>query len=265
MKKRSRFRELHDSKFIIPNPWDAGSARLLASLGFEALATTSAGHAASLGRLDGEVTRDEAIEHARAISNATPLPVSADLENGFGDTPEEVAATVELATDAGLAGCSIEDCARDDQTLYERALAVERVRAAVTAAQGDPVPLVLTARAENYLRGNPDLADTIGRLQQFQEAGADVLYAPGLRDLDEIRRLVAEVDRPVNVLLRPDGPSVPQLAEVGVRRVSVGGALGWVANAALLEAARELHDKGTAKFWEQVAPSLGAIRAALSS
>jgi len=259
-----KFRALHrEGNFVIPNPWDVGSAKLLASVGFPALATTSSGHAATLGRLDGQVTRDEALEHAQLLAAATELPVSADLENGFGDSPEAVAETIALASHTDLAGCSIEDYGRDGHVLYERGLAVDRVRAAVESAHASDVPLVLTARAENYLRGRPELADTIERLQAFQEAGADVLYAPGLVDLEEIRTLVAAVDRPVNVLLRPGGSSVPELAAVGVRRVSVGGALSFAAQAALMEAARELHDQGTNQFWDRVAPSLPAIRAAL--
>ncbi len=266
MKKRSRFRELHDSKFIIPNPWDAGSARLLASLGFEALATTSSGHAASLGRLDGEVTRDEAIEHARAISNATPLPVSADLENGFGDTPSAVEKTVAQASAAGLAGCSIEDFGGEtDPAIYDRGLAVDRVRAAVDASRRDAVPLVLTARAENYVRGRPELADTIARLQAFQEAGADVLYAPGLSDLGEIKTLVTAVDRPVNVLILPGGPNVGDLFEAGATRISVGSALNLTANAAVVEAARELLDEGSHTFWSRALASAVAIHSAFSS
>src|SRR6266700_1400487 len=198
--KVERFLALHqaDQPLLMPNPWDRGSARLLAWVGFEALATTSSGFAATLGRLDGSVTRDEAIDHAAWIAAGTDLPVSADLENCFADDPDGVAETVRLAVAAGLAGCSVEDYAnRDQDPIYDHALAAERVRAAAEAAHAGPVHLVLTARAENYLRGNKDLAATILRLQSYQEAGADVLFAPGVNKPDEIRRLVASVDRPV--------------------------------------------------------------------
>ncbi len=266
MDKRSRFRKLHDSHFLIPNPWDIGSARLLASLGFEALATTSGGHAASLGRLDGEVTRDEAIEHAHAIAYATPLPVSADLENGFGDAPSAVEKTVSLASAAGLAGCSIEDYGGEaDPAIYDLGLAVDRIRAAVDTSRRDADPLVLTARAENYIRGRPELADTIARLQAFQEAGADVLYAPGLSDLEEIKTLVTAVDRPVNVLILPGGPKVSELFDAGATRISVGSALSLTAHAAVVEAVRELRDEGTHEFWSRALASAGAIHSAFSS
>lgn len=263
---RPRFRALHaaETGFIIPNPWDVGSARILAALGFQALATTSAGHAAVLGRLDGGVSRDEAMEHARLLVSATPLPVSADLENGYGDSPEAVAETVRLADATGLAGFSIEDWSRDGGKLYEPAAAVERVAAAVEAARCSEVAMVLTARAENHLRGHPDLADTIARLQAYQEAGADVLYAPGLRELEQIRTLVAAVDRPVNVLLLPGGPTSTQLFEVGVKRVSLGSALSLAAHAALVEAGTELLEKGTHEFWGRAAAAAGRVRSALA-
>jgi len=258
-----RFRALHtEGIFVIPNPWDLGSAKILASVGFPALATTSSGHAATLGRLDGGVTREELLEHAALLSAELDVPISADMENGFGDAPSIVAETIELAAETGLAGASIEDCSRELE-IYDRELAVERVRAAVEATRKREHPLVLTARAENYLRGRPELGDTIERLQAFQEAGADVLYAPGLVDIGEIRSLVSAVDRPVNVLLRPGGPSVPQLGEAGVRRVSVGGSLAFTAYAALVEAAQELLDTGTAGFWDRTAPHLPAVREAL--
>ena len=217
-----RFRALHDPSqpLLMPNPWDAGSAKLLESLGFQALATTSSGFAATLGRLDGSVTRDEAIAHSATLVQATSLPVSADLENGFADDAEGVAQTIRLAVDAGLAGCSIEDfTGREEDPIYDAALARERITGAVEAAAGE---LVLTARCENYLHGRRDLADTIARLQSFQDAGADVLYAPGLHDLDEIRALVEAVDRPVNVVALPGGPSVAELADAG-RKPRVGG------------------------------------------
>lgn len=243
----------------MPNPWDVGSARLLASLGFRALATTSSGFATTLGRLDGQVSRDEAIEHARALVGAVDVPVSADLENCFADDVAAVAATIGLARDAGLAGCSIEDWSGSH--FYSRAEATERVRAAVEAAAGE---LVLTARAENHLHGRDDLADTIARLQHYQEAGADVLYAPGLTDLGQIRTLVAELDRPVNVLAKAGAPSVAELAEVGVARISVGGAFAFAAMAAVVEAARELQEHGSYGYAERAQAGALAVRAALA-
>jgi len=207
--KAERFLQLHHGPgpLLIPNPWDAGSARLLEWLGFAALATTSSGFAATLGRLDGSVTREEALGHAAAICAAVTVPVSADLENGFSDSPEGVAETVRLATATGLAGCSVEDATgRDGDPVYDRALAVDRVAAAAEAAHAGPGRLVLTARAENYLHGRPDLADTIARLQAYAEAGADVLYAPGLTSLADVREVVRSVDRPVNVLALGSGP-----------------------------------------------------------
>ena len=244
----ARFLALHrpGRPLLLPNPWDIGSARLLASLEYEALATTSSGHAATLGRSDGSVTRDEAIGHAAAIVTATPLPVSADLENGFADDPEGVAATVTVAIGAGLAGCSIEDFTRnEDDPIYEREHAAERIAAAAQAAHAGPRRLVLTARAENYLHGRDDLADTIARLQRYAEAGADVLYAPGLTRASDIRDVVSAVDRPVNVLALPGAPTVSELADLGVARVSVGGAFAYAALGALVEAARELRTAGT--------------------
>ena len=263
MDLRQTFRDLHASPFVMPNPWDVGSARLLASLGFRALATTSAGFAHSLGRLDGAVTRDEALEHVRRIAAATPLPVSADFENGFADAPEEVADSVVLAGRTGLAGCSIEDYG-PEAGLYALELAAERVRAAVEASRKETSPLVLTARCENFLRGRPDLADTIARLQAYQEAGAEVLYAPALRSLDEVRSVLAEVDRPLNVLILPGGPSVPELFEAGVRRISTGSALALTAHHALLEAGRELLGPGTHDFWTRAYPSMASVKAALA-
>jgi 2-methylisocitrate lyase-like PEP mutase family enzyme len=243
--KASQFLALHrpGDPLLLPNPWDAGSAKILAALGYHALATTSSGHAATLGRLDGSVSRDEALTHAADIVAATPLPVSADLENAFADYPEGVAETIELALGAGLAGCSVEDYGGDDPAIYDLALARERVAAAAEAAHGGGVHLVLTGRAENFIRGNPDLGDTIERLQAYQEAGADVLYAPGLSTAEEIRQVVSSVDRPVNVL-------VSELAELGVARISVGGHFAFVALAGLVEAATELRDRGTYGFTE---------------
>jgi 2-methylisocitrate lyase-like PEP mutase family enzyme len=260
-----RFLALHrpGAPLLLPNPWDVGSARLLASLGFEALATTSGGFAATLGRLDGDVTREEALAHAAQIAGATPLPVSADLENGFGDAPEEVAATVRGALAAGLAGCSIEDYSgAAEAPIYDRGLAVERIAAAVEVAHAGPERLVLTARAENHLRGVDDLDDTIARLQAYEAAGADVLYAPGPTSIEAIRELVASVERPVNVLMRPGCPPVAELAEAGVARISVGGAFAYAALGAVVEAARELREDGTCGYWEQTMVGVRAVRKA---
>jgi 2-methylisocitrate lyase-like PEP mutase family enzyme len=246
--KARRFLSLHRAgePLLLPNPWDLGSARLLASLGFEALATTSSGFAASLGRNDGSVTRQEALVHAAVIVAATDLPVSADLEKAFADEPTAVAQTIGLAIEVGLAGASIEDfTGREDDPIYDRGFAAERVAAAAQAAHAGPVPFVLTARAENYLHGRRDLADTIARLQAYQEAGADVLYAPGLRDVNDIRQLIREVDRPVNVLAVAGAPTVPELTEAGASRISVGGAFAFAALGALVSAATELRDQGT--------------------
>lgn len=261
MDLRQRFRDLHATPFVIPNPWDVGSARILASLGFPALATSSAGFANSLGRPDGGVTREEALEHARQISAATPLPVSADLENGFGDAPECVADTVALASATGLAGCSIEDYG-PAQGIYPLGLAADRVRAAVEASRKDSSPLVITARCENFFRGNPDLGNTIARLQAYQEAGAEVLYAPALRSVADVRSLAAELDRPLNVIIMPGGPSVPELFEAGARRVSIGSAMAAAAQDALVQAARELLDAGTHEFWARSIRSRRAVHAA---
>ncbi len=247
----------------MPNPWDAGTAKLLAALGFAALATTSSGHAATLGLLDGSVGKADALAHARAIVTSVDVPVSADLENGFGDDPETVFATVTDAVAVGVAGCSIEDFAREPATSsYDFGLAVERVAAAADAAHTGP-GLVLTARAENYVHGNPDLADTISRLQAYQDAGADVLYAPGLTDLEDIRRVIASVDRPVNVLVRPGMATVGELARIGVARISVGGAFSQVALAALGRAGRELLEHGTYDFLGLAAEGREHVTAAL--
>ena len=258
--KSQRFLELHrpGQPLLIPNPWDQGSAKILASLGFQALATTSSGFAATLGRLDGSVTLDEALMHAETIATATDLPVSADLENCYADTADGVAHTVRLAAETGLAGCSIEDYS--GSVLYSRQEAADRVAAAAAAARDGN--LVLTARAENYLHGNPDLADTIARLQAYQEAGADVLYAPGLTRISDIKALVSEVGRPVNVLAMPGVPPVAELAEAGVSRVSVGGAFAFAALGALVSAAIELRDQGTSGFQATAAAGRDAIRAA---
>jgi 2-methylisocitrate lyase-like PEP mutase family enzyme len=250
------FRDLHQPgrPLLMPNPWDAGSARVLAALGYRALATTSAGHAATLGRLDGTVTREQALRHAADIVAATDLPVSADLERGFADDPAAVADLVRDAIGVGLAGCSIEDATgRADDPIYELSLAAERIAAAAEAAHGGPHRLVLTARAENYLHGRIDLADTIARLQRFQAAGADVLYAPGLTRAQDIKAVVDSLDRPVNVLATPRAPGVAELAGLGVSRVSVGGAFAFVALDALVTAARELLEEGTYGYGRQAA------------
>jgi 2-methylisocitrate lyase-like PEP mutase family enzyme len=260
-----RFLALHrrGEPLLLVNAWDRGSAKLLASLGFDALATTSSGFAATLGRLDGDVTREEAIAHAADLVGASELPVSADLENGFAEDPAGVLETIGLAIGAGLAGCSIEDYTGDERApIYGPQQGAERVAAAAEAAHSGPVRLVLTARAENYLHGRPDLDDTIERLRTYERAGADVLYAPGPTDLDEIRQLVAAVDAPVNVLVRAASPTVAELASVGVARISVGGAFAFAALGAVVAAARELREQGTYGFFERAGPGVQAARAA---
>jgi 2-methylisocitrate lyase-like PEP mutase family enzyme len=257
--KITAFRALHarPGAFVLPNPWDVGTAVLLAELGFEALATTSAGYAFSIGKPDNAVGRDAMLAHVGTIVGATDLPVNADLENGFGDAPATVAETLRLAAATGIAGGSIEDATgRPDEPIYPRELAVERVRAAVEAVRALPVPFVLTARAENFIAGRPDLADTITRLQAYQEAGADVLYAPGLVTAEDIATVVRSVDRPVNVLMgRPgQGLDVAALAAMGVKRVSVGSVLSRVALGAFLRAAREIREHGTFDFAEGAVP-----------
>lgn len=247
--KARRFKALHDRQgaFVIPNPWDVGSARLLAGLGFEALATTSSGFALSLGRLDGDVTLEEKVAHCRALATATDLPVTADLENCFAADFKGIARTISLAAEAGVVGGSIEDYTGDpSQPIHDFELAVERVQAAVEAANACEFPFTLTARAENLLRGGRDLDDTIKRLQAFEAVGADVLYAPGLRTLDDVRTVTSAVGKPVNVLAPPlQGITVAQLAEAGVKRVSIGGALAQAAYASALNAGREMEDEGT--------------------
>jgi 2-methylisocitrate lyase-like PEP mutase family enzyme len=263
--RAQRFLALHRAgePLLMPNPWDLGSARLLASLGFEALATTSSGFAATLGRNDGAVSRDEAIVHAAVIVAATDLPVSADLENGFADAPAGVAETMRMSIEVGLAGASVEDfTGRADDPIYDIGLAAERIAAAAEAAHGGPGRLVLTARAENYLHGRPDLADTIARLQAFQEAGADVLYAPGLRTLEDISQVIREVDRPVNVLVLEGMPPVAELAQAGVSRISVGGAFAFAALGAVVSAAAELREQGTYGFRAGSAAGAAAARRA---
>jgi 2-methylisocitrate lyase-like PEP mutase family enzyme len=267
IEKAELFLALHEgrSPLLMPNAWDLGSAKLLASLGFKALATTSSGFAATLGQLDGTVTRDEALAHSAAIVGATDLPVSADLENCYAEDIEGVAETVRLAIEAGLAGCSIEDYSTGAYAhIYDAGLAKERVAAAAEAAHAGPVKLVLTARAENHIRGNPDLADTIARLQSYAEAGADVLYAPGITKHGELRELVKSVDRPVNVLALPGVPPVDELAQLGVKRISVGGAFAFAALGALAEAGRELLEHGSYGYWELARPGSAAARSAFS-
>jgi 2-methylisocitrate lyase-like PEP mutase family enzyme len=241
--KGEAFRALHEGEpFVLPNPWDAGSARVLTALGFEALATTSSGFAFTLGRLDGSVTLDEVVAHAAALDQATELPVSVDLENGYGAEPEAAALAITRVAEVGAVGGSIEDYDPGGH-LYDRSHAVERVAAAVEAARRLAFPFTLTARAENHLRGNPDLDDTIARLTAFEETGADVLYAPGLRTVDEISAVCEAVSKPVNVLAVPD-LSLDEIYAAGAQRVSVGGALTWVAAGALADAARAIRDSG---------------------
>jgi 2-methylisocitrate lyase-like PEP mutase family enzyme len=263
--RSAHFLALHlaERPLLLANAWDVGSAKLLASLGFPALATTSSGYAATLGRLDYSVSREEALAHAAALVEATQVPVSADFEDGFAADPAGVADTVSLALEVGLAGCSVEDWSAAEERLYSLEVAAERVAAAAEAAHAGPVGLVLTARAENHLRGNPDLADTIARLQAFQEAGADVLYAPGL-DPRYIRELVASVDLPINMLARPGVPSVEQLGALGVKRVSVGGAFAFAALGALADAATELLSAGTYGFLDLSSSGATASRGAFA-
>jgi 2-methylisocitrate lyase-like PEP mutase family enzyme len=274
--KGAFFRALHEraATFIIPNPWDVGTARLLARLGFQALATTSAGYAFSVGRRDSTVGRDEMIAHVGAIASATDLPVSADLENGYGDDPKTVVETIRLAAAAGVVGGSIEDAThRPQQPIYEHQVAVERLRAAVEAARSLPFSFTLTARAENYLWGRPDVNDTIKRLQAYQDAGADVLYAPGLASKEDIVAVVSSVDRPVNVVMGLQGVqlSLAELSEMGVKRISVGSALSRAALGAFLRAAREMQERGTFTFaddavsYREVTPCLARDVTGLSA
>jgi 2-methylisocitrate lyase-like PEP mutase family enzyme len=259
--KAERFRALHEREgaFVIPNPWDIGSARILETLGFEALATTSAGYAHSRGRRDGAaaISRAEMLAHAREIVEASELPVSADLENGFGDGPDYVAGTIRGAIEVGLAGASIEDATMDPaDPIYEKSLAVERVAAAVEAARSAGFPFVLTARAENLIHGRPDLDDTVARLEAFEAAGADVLYAPGLKTLEQIRTVCQAVSKPVNVVAGLAGVafSVAELAEAGVSRISLGSTLSRVAYGAFIRAAEEMQATGTFSFAEDAVP-----------
>jgi 2-methylisocitrate lyase-like PEP mutase family enzyme len=264
-----RFRALHErpGAFIIPNPYDIGTARVLAHLGFEALATTSAGFAFTLGQRDGGLAREQAIAGAQAIASATDLPVSADLENGFGDRPETAAETIRLAAATGVVGGSIEDSTgRRDSPIYELERAAERVRAAAEAAHSFAFPFTLTARAENYLHGASDINDTIRRLQAYQEAGADVLYAPGLTTKDDIAAVVSSVNRPVNVLMGLPSLqlSLAELSSLGVKRVSVGSGLCRAAVGAFLRAANEMRRSGTFTFASEAVSSLSAVTSAFT-
>ena len=254
--KAVRFRALHDGPgaFVLPNPWDVGSARILLGLGFQALATSSAASASALGRRDGGLTREEALAHARLIASATDLPVSADLEKGFGDAPEVVAETIRLAAGAGLVGCTIEDATGDpERPLYDFALAVERIAAAAEAAHSLPFSFLLTARTHNLLYPAPSLDETISRLQAFEKAGAHVLFAPGLPDLAAVRTVCEALSKPVNFMVGFKGKSfsVSQLAAVGVRRISLATSLYRAAMTGFLEAANEVRDKGQFRFLDQ--------------
>jgi 2-methylisocitrate lyase-like PEP mutase family enzyme len=254
--RAERFRALHTTgtPLLMPNAWDIGSAALFASLGFEAIATTSGGFAATRGRLDGAMTRDEVLTHAGELAGAVDIPVSADLENCFAHDPEGVAATITAAIELSLAGGSVEDFTGDREApIYELAHAADRVRAAAEAAHAGPVPFVLTARAENYLHGHKDLADTIARLQAYQEAGADVLFAPAVIDPDALRQLLASVDVPVSVLVLPGAPTVSELGAMGVSRISVGGAIAVAAYGAAINAVTELRAHGTTSYFELAA------------
>jgi 2-methylisocitrate lyase-like PEP mutase family enzyme len=243
-KKGERFRALHeDGPFVIPNPWDAGSAKVLAGLGFEALATTSSGFAFTLGRHDNGVTLDEVVDHTRVLAEAVEVPISVDLENGYGAQPAQAATAIEAAAEAGAVGGSIEDYEPAEDRIYELGHAIERIAAAVEAARALDFPFTLTARAENHIRGNPDLDDTIARLQAFERAGADVLYAPGLRTLDEIRAVCDATTKPVNVIARPKLP-LADVFEAGAQRVSLGGSLAFVAVSAMAAAAESIRDDG---------------------
>jgi 2-methylisocitrate lyase-like PEP mutase family enzyme len=263
--KAQLFRALHqrDRAFIIPNPWDIGSARMLAYLGFEALASTSMGYAFSVGKRDNTLSREMVLKHVGEIASATDLPVSADLENCFADEPEAAAETIKLAAATGIVGGSIEDATEhQDDPIYDLELAADRVRAAVQAARALPFPFTLTARAENYLHGRPNLRDTISRLQVYQDAGADVLYAPGLSTKEDIAEVVRSVDRPVNVVMGLRGVQlgVAELSEMGVKRISVGSSLARAAMGAFLRAAKEMREKGTFDFAKDAAPAAEIIK-----
>jgi 2-methylisocitrate lyase-like PEP mutase family enzyme len=273
--KAAHFLALHTpgTPLLMPNAWDIGSAKLFEALDIKAIATTSGGFAATRGRLDGAMTKPEVLAHSAELAGAVGLPVSADLENCFAHDPEGVAATIKEAIATGLAGGSVEDFTGKtnddrgnyaDQPIYELALATERVRAAAEAAHSGPVHFVLTARAENYLHGRTDLADTIKRLQAYQEAGADVLFAPAVVEPKELEQLIKSVDIPVSVLILPHGPDVQGLAELGVARISVGGAVAVAAYGAAIKAVTELRDQGTAGYWELTASARTTIKAAFT-
>ncbi len=254
----SQFRRLHDGEtaFIMPNPWDVGTARMLASMGFKALATTSAGMAFALGKPEGRATKEDVLAHCRMIVSATDLPVSADLEKGFGDSPEETAETIRAAAATGLAGCSIEDHTnRRGDPIFPFELAVERIQAAAEACRGLEEDFVLTVRAENFLWDRPDLDDTIKRLQAFEHAGADVLYAPGLHDLDSIHAVTSSLTKPVNVIMGMPGVTfgVEELSVIGVKRISIGSALARAALGAVMRAGEEMATRGTFTFAEEAA------------
>ena len=263
--KALQFRALHDGTdvFVIPNPWDIASARILSGFGFKALATSSAAAAASVGKKDGELTRDEALAHARLLVNATELPVSADLEKGFGDTPDVVAETIRLAADAGLVGCTIEDATRDqNHPLYDFNLAVERIAAAAQAAQALPFPFMLTARAHNLLFQPANLDETIRRLQAYESAGADVLFAPGLPDLDAVRALCSSVSKPVNFMVGIPGKSfsISELAACGVRRISLATSLYRAAMTGFLDAVDEIRTRGQFTFLDRSTTTVELLR-----
>jgi 2-methylisocitrate lyase-like PEP mutase family enzyme len=265
--RAERFRALHTpgTPLLMPNAWDIGSAALFATLGFEAIATTSGGFAATRGRLDGAMSKDEVLSHAGELARAVDVPVSADLENCFADDPEGVGATITAAVGLGLAGGSVEDfTGHRDDPIYELAHAVDRVRAAAEAAHAGPTNFVVTARAENYLHGRKDLADTITRLQAYQEAGADVLFAPAVIDPDELRQLLASVDIPVSVLVLPGAPTVGELGALGVSRISVGGAIAVAAYGAAINAVTELREQGTTSYFELAAVARPVIGKAFS-
>ena len=255
--KCEAFASLHqqDGAFLIPNPWDVGSAKLLQGLGFKALATTSAGLAYTLGRVDGAVTLPEKLHHCSELAANTTIPINADFENGFADDPETIANHVLKVVGTGIAGCSIEDWSRDSHSIYDFNLAVDRVQAVVEAVATLDMPFQLTARAENLLRGVNDLEDTIKRLQAYEAAGAQVLYAPGINSLDQLRQVTAELKNPLNVLapLVP-GAKVDELAEAGAKRISIGGALNWAAINPILKAAKEMLAQGTFNWTTEMAP-----------
>ncbi|MEY2471047.1 MAG: hypothetical protein QOK28_376 [Actinomycetota bacterium] len=263
--KAAEFLALHTpgDPLLQPNAFDIGSAKIIESLGFKATATTSSGAAGVLGKLDGQLTRDEVLTHCAQVSAAVDIPVAADYENGFADDPSAVADAVRLASETGLAGVSIEDWS--GSAIYERRLAVERVRAAAEAAHNGERDLVLTARAENLIHGVDDLADSIARAQAFQEAGADVIFVPGLRTIEQVRAVVSSVDRPVNVLVLAGCPTVAEIAEAGAARISVGGSLMYAAYAAVIAALNELKATGTYGYWDAIVPVRVAIRTAFGA